>query len=428
MTYIDVAASFNVSKSSKPSEDAFAFNLSRGLAAISDGVSNSFFSSIWSRLLVERFCQTEDQDLNDLFALKNVNNWLRPIQDLWLHEVKYLLDHHDFDPEISNQLPQKKPAAATFIGVQFISGLTGVRWRALIIGDSILIHVRDKKLVRSCLITKAEQFVQHTQSLGSYPGESKLPTVVEGEYLSGDQFILATDAMGKWLLQLYTSNERLFATVLENLVKIQEPVQFEKFVTDLRQDEEYHLDWDDTCILIINPEPVGIPVQLPVDAAPPFALSEPVSMQIPDLIPISQKRWLWVSWAGIVVIALGAVIFIGYRFWPIGVWQGGMPTKTPTSPIATTIVPHQTKQEPATATITATYTPTLHLTPTIADTITPTLSETPTATVTSTSTITANSTSTITPTSTSTITASATNILPPASNVLLTTPPTRTGR
>jgi hypothetical protein len=369
---------------------------------------------------VEIFCQTEDQDLEDLFALKNVDAWLKPIQDQWLHKVKYLLAQQEFDPEISNKLPQKKPASATFIGIQFISSTAGERWRALIVGDSILIQVRDKKLMRSYLIAKAKQFDQRTQSLASYPGISKPLTVVVGEHKAGDQFILATDAMGKWLLQLHESNEQAFATAIDVLIEMQETKQFEDFVHALRESQKHRLDWDDTCILIVTPEPETIPAQLPAVEVQSLPLSVAIPVSFPEPIPVSQKRWQWVLRVGIVAIVLGAMILTGYKFWHNGIWQEGVPTKTPTSPIATAIVPHQTKQEPATATITATYTPTLHLTPTITDTITPTLSATPTATVTS--------TSTITPTSTSTITASATNILPPASNVLLTTPPTRTGR
>jgi hypothetical protein len=421
----DASIGYNVSKSSKPSEDAYAFNESQGLAAISDGVSNSFFPQIWSKLLVNTFCQTKSEDLEDLFSLRNVDEWLKPIQERWLDDVKNLLIRHDVDPEISNRIPLKDPAAATFVGVQFIGGTKGKRWRALIVGDSVLMQVRAGKLVGSYLINHTNQFSQFTQTLASYPGKSKPITVVKGERQPDDQFILATDAMAKWILQLHETSSQAFSRAIDLFIGIHSPGQFDEFVHRQQQDRKRPIEWDDASILMILPQRIEIPIlettvqdeQIPEEKAPvespaPASRSPWVALRqkltsfltntensFKKLIKIVNCKRLivWGSILTLIIITLLVFLFFNETL-PIVI----KPTMTPTFPIVETNTPRSTIQPTRFPTVTTTITPTI----TATLTMTPSFTSTETVRPSSTSFITVNQglTLTIEETSTKTVT------------------------
>ena len=63
-------------------QDNFSYNEAKNCFAIADGATQSFYSSIWSKLLVDYFCENPQIDKN------NWQEWLELIQQKWLEEVR----------------------------------------------------------------------------------------------------------------------------------------------------------------------------------------------------------------------------------------------------------------------------------------------------------------------------------------------------
>lgn len=353
MTFLKTIAGHNLSKPSTLSADAYAVNPSLGLVAISDGVTNSVFPDVWANLLVKTFCETTGSELDALFDLKNIDSWLDPIRKQWSADVKSIIDQNDFEPEITNKFLLKKPAAATFIGIQFIDQPAGARWRALIIGDSVAMQIRNKRIIGSYLISKSDEFSQKTYGLTSYPISNTQLQMVQGDTKKGDLFLLVTDALGKWLLQLSESSEQLFIMALDLMTGMQEPGQFEKFVVQQRLDRKRRLDLDDTSFILVDPKPDGEQMlefapasaktgeqeAIPIPVS--FSISENVSQS--TLLPIGvdrpraeqklrhlDRRLVWGIVVGILLMGIGLALFISGD-WGIHRWNSTA-TSTPVIP------------------------------------------------------------------------------------------------
>lgn len=67
-------------------QDNFSYNEAKNCFAIADGATQSFYSSIWSKLLVDYFCENPQIDKN------NWQEWLELIQQKWLEEVRAELE------------------------------------------------------------------------------------------------------------------------------------------------------------------------------------------------------------------------------------------------------------------------------------------------------------------------------------------------
>jgi hypothetical protein len=77
-------------------------------------------------------------------------------------------------------------------------------WRAIAIGDSCLVHLRERRVLKCFPIDKEELFNNSPVLLSSMPGNeektlSHLQTI-EGNWKSGDSFYLMTDAFACWFL------------------------------------------------------------------------------------------------------------------------------------------------------------------------------------------------------------------------------------
>lgn len=124
-------------------QDDFSYNEAKNCFAIADGATQSFYSSIWSRLLVEHFRKNPDIDK------ENWKEWLKPIQEKWLEEVTTKLelgiaksDNSQTWIEIQNRLNCFESGTSTFIGLQFIENQAKIS----IVGDSCLFIFQGNQL------------------------------------------------------------------------------------------------------------------------------------------------------------------------------------------------------------------------------------------------------------------------------------------
>ena len=126
--------------------------------------------------------------------------------------------------------------------------------KALAIGDSNLIHVRNGKLLRSFPICSSEEFGNSPILISSNSNNNSLIhdylKFIEFDCLPGDKLFLATDALSMYMLKKFEDNENP-CTDIESIVKEDDPNQkFILWANDLRCNGK--LKNDDTSLVYIS--------------------------------------------------------------------------------------------------------------------------------------------------------------------------------
>jgi serine/threonine protein phosphatase PrpC len=243
-------------------QDNFSCNEAKNCFAIADGATQSFYSSIWSKLLVDYFCENPQIDKN------NWQEWLELIQQKWLEEVKAELEKAKSGNnfawiEIYNGLERSKSATSTFIGLQFIENQAKIS----IVGDSCLFIFQGNQLIQNYLLKKSTNFNDRPGYFGS---RSKNNDDYEPKFLDIElkykqhsdklYFVLATDALAEYIFK-YTEQQR---DILTTLLTINSEQEFENFVKSARQDDTIKMKNDDVTLMILevsDGEIVSLPTQ-----------------------------------------------------------------------------------------------------------------------------------------------------------------------
>jgi len=188
-------------------QDNFSCNEAKNCFAIADGATQSFYSSIWSKLLVDYFCENPQIDKN------NWQEWLELIQQKWLEEVKAELEKAKSGNnfawiEIYNGLERSKSAISTFIGLQFIENQAKIS----IVGDSCLFIFQGNQ-IKTYLLKKSTDFNNQPEYFGSRSKnndhEPKFLDIELKYKQHSDKlyFVLATDALAEYIFK-YTEQQR----------------------------------------------------------------------------------------------------------------------------------------------------------------------------------------------------------------------------
>jgi serine/threonine protein phosphatase PrpC len=230
-------------------QDNFSYNEAKNCFAIADGATQSFYSSIWSKLLVEHFCENPNIDK------ENWQEWLKPIQEQWLEEVRNKLEiaKRDDNPariEIQNLLNRFESATSTFIGLQFIENQAKIS----IVGDSCLFIFRGNQLIQTYLLKKSTDFNNRPGYFGSRSKNNDYNPKfldIELKYKQHSDklyFVLATDALAEYIFK-YTEQQR---DILTTLLGIDSQQNFEKFVEYARHDDTIKMKNDDVTLMILE--------------------------------------------------------------------------------------------------------------------------------------------------------------------------------
>jgi serine/threonine protein phosphatase PrpC len=191
------------------------FHIAENCLAIADGASQSFYSGIWAEMLVQHFCQ--NPDVNE----SNWKDWLHPIQEKWLSEIKQRIETAKKEENPSwvtniNRLNAREPATSTFVGLQFLENQIKVS----IVGDSCLFIFHNNQLTKSYLLKKSDDFNDRPQYFASYAKDNIFKPCFFDVPLDSEQekvhFILATDALAEWILK----NVEQIKSIIPNLLNI----------------------------------------------------------------------------------------------------------------------------------------------------------------------------------------------------------------
>ena len=226
-------------------QDAAEFNEDEARYAVADGATRSFFPKMWADLLVKNFCEETTLSLEK----QNWKGWITSLQQKWLQQAISTVQETERFISI-DRLSRSESAAATFVGLEI--DRTQAEWKAMIIGDSCLFHIEDGELKEIYLIKKSEHFTNRPEVFASFAKDSSYePTFVKGQINAGDMFILATDALAKWIIQHAEAGK--LEDGLKHLIRIdRNKQQFDDFVEKARETEGIHLANDDVTLMLIS--------------------------------------------------------------------------------------------------------------------------------------------------------------------------------
>lgn len=231
-------------------QDACDTSVENQRFAISDGVTRSLFSADWSKLLVGEFINDEEKEIENLFNKNLWKEWLHPKQKKWEAIAKERVSKLN-DPKyyfIRNQFAERRPAAATFIGIRKKPN-NGNIWQVMLIGDSCIFHFKKTGEVETYPIKKLDEFGSHPSTFVSNIDKPMAsPVFMKLEINSGDYLLLCTDAVSKFLIYYLDASLDEFNKIASRLLQ---GVEIEKFIETLRQDRNYSLESDDVGIVAI---------------------------------------------------------------------------------------------------------------------------------------------------------------------------------
>jgi hypothetical protein len=201
--------------------------------AVTDGATLGYESRRWVRQLLGAFLAVGDAQTPPGPELdpQSLGWWLERAQQEWLRSVPPALDYID-------QVKIKQGSFATFVGCQ-LDGLDGTsppRWRAAVLGDAVLFHVRQGRLLKHLPALSVADFGTSPDGLFTLP--ERLAGMVngfefeDGDLAPGDVLFAATDAIAKWMLTWVEKDEEALWRPLEALA---DPGDFERMVAQQRQ-------------------------------------------------------------------------------------------------------------------------------------------------------------------------------------------------
>ncbi|NNH72944.1 hypothetical protein HLB23_24310 [Nocardia uniformis] len=202
--------------------------------AVADGAATSARPEIWAEILVHAYVgeHVDPFETNELAALRE--QWLREV-------VRPGLPWHATEK-------LKRGGAATFVGLDI--NLAARRYRAVAVGDSCLLHLREARLVRAGPLGNWELFDRFPPLVSTLAGDESFRTALwrkEGAFEPGDVFILASDALAKYLLRSHAQDQQVdMAPCTARTADL-----FAEWVTKARS--QSGLDNDDTTICVVTP-------------------------------------------------------------------------------------------------------------------------------------------------------------------------------
>jgi hypothetical protein len=222
---------------------------STGRFAIADGATQSSYAGIWAKMLVDKFIKTPFRASNECVAWRRHKRWLRwldSIQQNWRESCpKGVLPWY-----LEDKLRQG--AFATFVGLVLEDSQS---WRAMAVGDSCLFQIREGNLTMRFPIQVSADFNNRPFLVGSTiePSEDSITKMVKtakGDWQTGDQLLLLTDALAQWFLETYEAEGKPWEQTASIREATNPQERFRDWIEELR--EKQLLRDDDVTMLIVR--------------------------------------------------------------------------------------------------------------------------------------------------------------------------------
>jgi hypothetical protein len=192
-------------------EDAGGYSEARGRFAVADGATSSYRARTWADLLVRGFLQAPPSDSTvEAFTI-------------WLEGVRGAMPPDRISTENDAWYVEeaaRRGSFATLVGLEFArpdsQRPTAGAWRALAVGDSCLFHIRSGALMVAFPLSQADAFGMTPPLLRSLEHRNQELvdlSFINGQYQSGDSFLLASDALSAWALKTAESKPAVWKTL-----------------------------------------------------------------------------------------------------------------------------------------------------------------------------------------------------------------------
>lgn len=220
-------------------EDAIALSPRQRRYCVADGATEAFDSRRWAKLLTRCWAANDR-----LLSKEEFEPWLAVLgsrfEQRWSRRTL---------PWYAEE-KARSGAFAAFVGVAFLESDDCITWQAVALGDSCLVHMRNRAIVAALPISEPELFGYHPtlipSNLQRQQGIGEHFTVSSGDVEQGDALLLLTDAIAAWYLRMAAEDR----TRLDELHRILDESDFEGFGQFIaRERAEKTLRNDDVAIL-----------------------------------------------------------------------------------------------------------------------------------------------------------------------------------
>ena len=223
-------------------EDAVAGAVATGRFAVADGASESCFADLWAGLLVEEFVSRADCEPGEL------RSFLPNAQKRWQENMDGRTVPWFAEEGV------RRGAFATFLGLSVETEGRSLRWRAAAVGDSCLFHIREDTLQKSFPLDSWKQFGTLPHLLGSRTLlesiGAEMVQETEGIGESGDQLLLATDALAQWCLGQHEAGENPWQQIASLVSSPTSEMDFPLWIDERR--DTGRLQNDDVALLAVD--------------------------------------------------------------------------------------------------------------------------------------------------------------------------------
>ncbi len=215
----------------KSNQDAYAFDVKQRIFAISDGVSRSSFSDIWSKRIVEHFLKIPFE--SDSIKNEYLKKWLEPIKSKLDEEIVQM----DINPMILD-VAKENGSSATFLGMRIKKENRQRRISIWAVGDSNIFQIRKNKIINLFPIKKVKDFSFSTYAITSFIDKQEID-VIHDEWiiLGGDILVLSTDAFSKWLLDSYVKGQKPWKKIIKNYSKMKNFIEYLRLQNKIENDD-----------------------------------------------------------------------------------------------------------------------------------------------------------------------------------------------
>jgi hypothetical protein len=213
--------------------------------ALSDGATQSSFSRLWANLLADEASRASIFDVDPVGILEHaIPRW------------KNQVSQYDLPWHAEEKVRRGAFATLVWLGIKIMGGrqksMQG-SWKALVLGDSCLFHLRDGVPISSVPQLPGPDFSQNPVLFSSIGERNRLilnrisSQITSGDCRAGDQFILVTDALAEWIFKGYGSGREPFKMIQTRVFDApSNSSSFAAWVNSLR--EEKLIKNDDTTL------------------------------------------------------------------------------------------------------------------------------------------------------------------------------------
>jgi hypothetical protein len=181
-------------------EDIIAIDAQTLRFAVADGATEAFDARNWAERLAQHWVQRKST-----LTVEEFREWVategRELHDSW----------NGLTLSWYSEEKARTGSFAALAGIEFNFRSESPSWQAIALGDTCLLHCRNRTLLKSLPLSRSESFNSAPVLVASDSTlhETSMQSVVtdSGSCQNGDVFLLMSDAAASWCLQRFENND-----------------------------------------------------------------------------------------------------------------------------------------------------------------------------------------------------------------------------